>query len=60
MGIFNFFIVLPQILAATILGSVTKHLFNGQPIYTLIFGGLSMFIAAIIVLFVRDVSAKKQ
>jgi maltose/moltooligosaccharide transporter len=60
MGIFNFFIVLPQILAATILGSITKHLFNDHPIYTLIFGGVSMLIAAIVVLFVKDVAANKQ
>ncbi|MDD2199962.1 MAG: MFS transporter [Bacteroidales bacterium] len=60
MGIFNFFIVLPQILAATILGSLTMHLFKGQPIYTLVFGGISLFIAAIMVLFVKDVSAEKR
>ena len=60
MGIFNFFIVLPQIMAATILGSITKHLFNEQPIYTLIFGGASMIIAAALVLFVTDVSSEKQ
>ena len=30
MGIFNFFIVIPQILAATLLGFFTKHFFNGN------------------------------
>ncbi|MDD3077784.1 MAG: MFS transporter [Paludibacter sp.] len=54
MGIFNFFIVLPQILAATILGSITKHLFHGEAIYTLIFGGVSMIIAAIFTIFIQD------
>jgi maltose/moltooligosaccharide transporter len=54
MGIFNFFIVLPQILAATILGSITKHLFNGNAIYTLIFGGCSMIIAGFLTFFVED------
>ncbi len=54
MGIFNFFIVIPQILAATILGFLTSHVFGGKPIYALIFGGVSMFIAAISVLFVHD------
>ena len=54
MGIFNFFIVLPQILAATILGSITKHLFNGQPIYTLVFGGCCMILAGVFTLIVND------
>lgn len=54
MGIFNFFIVLPQILAATILGSITKHLFHGHAIYTLILGGVFMIIAGIFTLIVHD------
>jgi len=54
MGIFNFFIVLPQILAASILGSITKHLFNGHAIYTLVFGGISMIIAGLLTLIVDD------
>lgn len=55
MGIFNFFIVIPQIMAATILGLMVKNLFNGETVYALITGGVSMFIAAIVVLFVKDV-----
>lgn len=55
MGIFNFFIVIPQILAASILGFFVKSLFHGESIYALVAGGVSMFIAAILVLFVRDV-----
>jgi maltose/moltooligosaccharide transporter len=58
MGIFNFFIVLPQILAATILGAMTKHLFDQHAIYTLIFGGVMMIIAGISTLFVKDVGEK--
>lgn len=54
MGIFNFFIVLPQILAATILGAITKSIFNGQPIYTLIFGGVCLIIAGLMNLIVED------
>ena len=54
MGIFNFFIVLPQILAATILGSITKHLFHGHPIYTLVLGGGFMILAGILTLNVED------
>jgi maltose/moltooligosaccharide transporter len=59
MGIFNFFIVIPQILAATILGFMVKDLFNGEAIMALVFGGISMAIAAVLVLFVDDVSADK-
>ena len=58
MGIFNFFIVIPQILAATILGFMVKDLFEGQAIYALVFGGISMIVAAVLVLFVKDVSAE--
>ena len=54
MGIFNFFIVIPQIMAASILGFFVKGLFGGESIYALVTGGISMFIAAIIVLFVHD------
>ena len=54
MGIFNFFIVLPQILAATILGSITKHFFDGNSIYTIALGGVSMIIAGILTLLVDD------
>jgi MFS family permease len=54
MGIFNFFIVIPQILAASILGFFVGTVFGGQAIYSLILGGASMFIAAFMVLFVTD------
>jgi len=59
MGIFNFFIVIPQILAATILGFLTVNVFGGNAIYALIFGGGSMMIAAITVFFVKDPDDKK-
>ena len=58
MGIFNFFIVIPQILAATILGFMVKELFQEESIYALLAGGVSMIIAAILVVFVNDVSGK--
>ncbi len=58
MGIFNFFIVIPQILAASILGFLVKHVFHEQPIYALVLGGISFLIAAVAVLFVDDRSAR--
>jgi len=54
MGIFNFFITIPQILAATILGFLVNHLFGGQSILALVFGGVAMLLAAVAVLFVED------
>lgn len=59
MGIFNFFIVIPQILAASILGFITKYLFHGNTIFSLVFGGIAMLIAAATVLFVNDEDYKK-
>lgn len=54
MGIFNYFIVIPQILAATILGFMVRLFFHNESIYALITGGISMIIAAVFVLFVTD------
>jgi maltose/moltooligosaccharide transporter len=54
MGIFNFFIVIPQILAAGILGYITKNMFGGEAIYTLVFGGCSMILAAVLTMLVKD------
>jgi maltose/moltooligosaccharide transporter len=59
MGIFNFFIVIPQILAASILGSMVRHLFEGNTMNALISGGISMIIAAAVVVFVKDVDDKR-
>ena len=53
MGMFNFFIVLPQLLAATILGSLVNHLFAGQAIYALLLGAISLLLAAVYVLTVK-------
>lgn len=59
MGIFNFFIVIPQIMAASLLGFFAKSLFGGEAIYTLALGGCSMLVAALLILFVRDVDEKR-
>ncbi len=53
MGVFNFFIVIPQIVAATILGFLVKELFESQPIYALIIGGCSMILAGLLTLRVK-------
>ena len=54
MGIFNFFIVIPQITAASILGFIMKSFFNNEAIYALIIGGISMILAAALVIVVKD------
>jgi maltose/moltooligosaccharide transporter len=58
MGVFNFFIVIPQLVAATILGFLVGKFFNDDPVYALIIGGLSMLIAAILTLRVQDHETK--
>jgi len=60
MGIFNFFIVIPQILAASILGFFVRDVFGGESIYALVTGGISMFIAAVLILFVKDADDTKS
>ena len=59
MGIFNFFIVIPQITAAAILGFFVKHLFGDQAIYALLLGGASFLLAALLVMKVDDVDEVK-
>ena len=54
MGIFNFFIVLPQILAASILGIIVGQLFGGEPVYALVTGGVSMLIAGLLTMRVEQ------
>jgi maltose/moltooligosaccharide transporter len=58
MGIFNFFITLPQIINGLIGGKIVKHIYNGQPIYALVLAGVFMIIAAVCVLFVYDPASK--
>ncbi len=52
MGLFNVFIVVPQIVAASILGSFIRFVAQGQPIYALLLGGICLFIAALLTIFV--------
>jgi len=54
MGIFNYFIVIPQIVAAAILGFFLQKFFHSEAIYALIIGGISMLLASVLILFVAD------
>jgi maltose/moltooligosaccharide transporter len=54
MGIFNFFIVIPQLLAASVLGFLLKAFFNNEPIWALAVGGMSLLVAGLCVLRVEE------
>ncbi len=56
MGIFNFFIVIPEIIASLTFQPLVKYVFNNNPLYVVMLGGASMLTAAVLVGFVRDVS----
>lgn len=55
MGIFNFFIVIPQIINALVGGLIVKYLYNGNPIFAIVTSGVSFVLAAIFVFRVKDV-----
>ena len=54
MGIFNFFIVIPQIISGIIGGPIVKNLFESQAIFALMMGGVSLIIAAVFAMFVVE------
>jgi maltose/moltooligosaccharide transporter len=60
MGVFNFFIVIPQILAAAILGFFIRTLFHDESIYALVIGGVSMVIAGFLNVIINDKDDKKK
>ena len=53
MGLFNIFIVVPQLLVATVMGSIMKAWFPEQPIYTMAFAAATMVLAALAMLRVK-------
>ncbi len=54
MGIFNFFIVIPQLLAASVLGFLLKTFFASAPINALLIGGVSLIVAGLCTLRVKE------
>jgi maltose/moltooligosaccharide transporter len=54
MGIFNFFIVIPEILAALFFGWIMNHLLNNNRIAAVAAGGVFMLIAAALMLRLAD------
>lgn len=60
MGIFNFFITLPQIINGIFGGFIVKHIYNGQSIYAIVLAGFLLICAAVSVLFVYDAGVEKK
>ncbi|MWV26448.1 MFS transporter [Aurantiacibacter rhizosphaerae] len=53
MGLFNIFIVVPQLLVATVMGSIMQAFFPGEPIWTMLFAALAWVVAAAAMLRVK-------
>lgn len=59
MGVFNLFIVIPQIVMSFLVPQIYDGLLGGKPLNVVILGGVSMLIAALSVFIVKDVGASK-
>lgn len=53
MGLFNVFVVVPQLLVATVMGSIMQRFFPGEPIWTMAFAAGTLAIAALAMLRVQ-------
>ena len=53
-AVFNFSVVIPQVTAAFLLGYINKHFFNGETIYIMLVGGISMLAAGIFMFFIKE------
>ena len=58
MGVFNLFIVVPQIVMSLIVPNIFNTVLGGDPRNAVVLGGVSMLIAAASVMVVRDVVGK--
>lgn len=54
MGIFNFFITIPQIINGVIGGPMVKNVYNNEPVYAIVLAGIFMLCAAVSVVYVYD------
>ena len=60
MGIFNFFIVLPEILAALFFGSLVKNTLHGNLVYAVMAGGVCLLVATTALLLVPKPSNESR
>jgi len=58
MGVFNFFIVIPEIISAVGFQPLVKYVFHDNPVYVVMMGGASLLIAAALVPRVQDTADK--
>ena len=58
MGIFNFFIVIPEIVASLTFQPLVKRAFGNNPLYVVMLGGVSLLFAAALVARVHDVAGR--
>jgi len=58
MGVFNLFIVIPQIVMSLIVPNIFNNVLGGDPRNAVVLGGISLLVAAVTVLGVRDVHEK--
>ena len=54
MGVFNFFIVIPQIVSSLFLGDITLYFFEGHTAKAIMLGGFCMVLAGLLTLIVKD------
>jgi len=59
MGIFNFFIVIPQLVVGTVMGAVLSTFLENEPVRTLVLAGVIMASGAVLLLFVPHKDARK-
>ena len=60
MGIFNFFIVLPEITQSLTMGWLIKNVFNNNPLYVVMLGGVFLLVAALFMIPVIDVAGGRE
>jgi maltose/moltooligosaccharide transporter len=58
MGVFNFFIVIPEIVASLTFRPLVRYAFDNNPLYVVMLGGASLLVAALLVARVRDVAGR--
>jgi maltose/moltooligosaccharide transporter len=57
MGVFNLFIVIPQIVMSLIVPQIYENVLGGDPLNVVLLGGASLIVAALCVFIVKDVGA---
>src|SRR5205085_2935258 len=58
MGVFNLFIVIPQVVMSFVTPYLITHVIGTDPLRVVMLGGFSLLVAALSVLIVRDVGTR--